>query len=265
MAINLEPIPVDSLTGIVRPIYVTPEHYTGQNPLGPDTHFHHHVFNKRREELQDTAGKIVRRTYGQRLPKEMHMCDYSGSLHDIFRQPEKIPQTKAEKHLMAMLHISKVIPRVSIDLVGGSYKDRELNDQEHDFISSSRITNYEDSDKARGIYQKHKLGRFFLEYALEQDIHELVSRKERDRYLGARRAEDLARTRELGNLIICRAIDESIQPVRSIYIEAKNAGMVSPRQAGLRSSIYKFLPAHEFGSYYDQLEETLQYSLAAAA
>ncbi|MDB5160691.1 MAG: hypothetical protein JWO96_71 [Candidatus Saccharibacteria bacterium] len=259
MSERLVPIPTDPLTGLARPIYITRDHFEDGDPYGPETHFHHQNFPNCRKELQDLAGKVLKYSYGERLPEIMHYNVYPGSVHYFFDGPN-LPQGVVQKTNMAILAIAGARPRNAIELNEDGYRDRLLTDEEHEFIS--RITGIEDGHKTRrAIFRKHRMGKFFIKHSLEQGGAELFSQREMSRFLRAKLNMDHARTRELGNLMIHRAVGEMIASVQPTYDAAKEQGMVSAVKPGLTASVHKFLPAHLFGEYYDDIQATIERDL----
>lgn len=250
MAAELTHTPVHQETGLALPIFVTPEDF-----LTKKDRQHHVEHPRRRLELQDYAGKALRCSRTQQLPNQLHMGLYPGSYHDIFWGPEIVPTDGQGKITKALLYIAQVIPREAIVLKGDEYEIKKgLTNKEHAFLSDPRLTHIEGNSYRSRQFQQHQIGSAIVRYALNQNLENIDSQKVRKDFL---RTVDRQREAELGNLMIRSAIEESIKPALAIYEEAKTEGMVDPRRLDLRTIVRNFVPASDFGNYYEILRARL--------
>lgn len=239
---KLKYTPVHKETGLALPVLITPEDFTVKR-----SRQHHKEHPSTRAELQGYAGKALRYSVTQQIPNHMHMGGFEGSYHQLFWGAKVLPEDNRGKIKRALLNLV-VIPRQAIKLTGDGYEEVELSDDEYSFISHPEITRIEgNSPKKRQFIQK-EIGSAILKHSLEQVLAQFASQKEQYDFT---KTLDIGRERELGNLIIRRAIDESIKPALETYEEAKLQGMVNPRRLGLRQIVRNFVPESDFSNYYE--------------
>lgn len=242
--------PLHTETGLALPVLIKPEDFTVKHGRQ-----HHKEHPRKRPELQDYAGKALRYSATQQIPNHMHMGKYEGSYHDLFWGIEKLPKTKREKINRAILNLA-VIPREAIKLTGDGYELVELDNDDYDLICHPLVTHIEGSNPRKRHYTQQEIGGAVLRYAItEQDLTSLASQSERKSFLSTL---DSSREREIGNMIIRRAIDEALRPAFTAYEEAKQNNMANPRKLPLRALVRNFIPEEDFSNYYWLLSKGLQ-------
>jgi hypothetical protein len=258
---EIGPYPVDPLTGLALPVKIKPDdlHYAISTKLGLGIHFHHGNYYKSRPELQGLGGNAVRYARGQFLPEEMHHDAYKGSVHNLLGPTERVPKTASEQIINVALAIAWVIPRDAVQLKAlDPLKPVRLNDKFHEFISRPYVTNNEAASERRGAFRKRDIGRFFIEYALQEEFFgDVVTLNQRRGILDAFHSGNESRLKELSHLVIHNSIWAALKPVEPIYRQAKDEGMVNDQKPGLEASIRAVLPEYEFKNYYTQMFELL--------
>lgn len=242
--------PVHLETGLALPVLIKPKDFTIKHGRQ-----HHKEHPKKRPELQGYAGKALRYSATQQIPNHMHMGKYEGSYHDLFWGIEKLPKTRREKINRAILNLA-VIPREAIKLTGDGYEVVELDNDDYDLICHPLVTHIEGNNPHKRHYAQQEIGGAVLRYALEeQDLSGLASLREKDTFLSTL---DRNREKEIGNLIIRRAIEEALRPAFMAYEGAKQEGIANPRKLPLRALVRNFIPEEDFSNYYWLLNKKLQ-------
>ena len=236
--------PVHRETGISLPVLVTPEDFVATR-----AHPHHSEHPSNRPELQDYAGKVLRRSRTQQLPDHLH-SNYSGAYHSIFWGPETLPEDDQGKIVKALLNLGGVIPREAIILDGEGYDVRALTDDEHSFLSHPKLTMMEARNSRNKMFHQRSIGHSIIRYALDQELDDIASSKVQQEFV---RTFDRLREKELGNQMIRVAIDQAIRPALDMFEAAREEGMVDAARLSLRSVVRNFVPASHFGNYYEIL------------
>jgi hypothetical protein len=247
---NLAYTPVHKETGLALSVLVKPEDFVSHK-----NRQHHKEHPESRPELNDLAGKALRRSTTLQLPDHLHMGSISGSYHDIFWGPEKVPQDTNSKMNKVYLYLAGVVPREAIKLTGDGYDIVNLTDEEHEFISHPRVTHIEGRTERKRQHVKDSIGHAIILHALEQPVTDMVSSKVRSEFL---ETLDWRRERELANLILRDSIDEAIRPALRTYEEAKAERMVSAQRLGLRAVVRSFVPDRYLSNYYELIRRSLQ-------
>lgn len=242
--------PLDKITGQTLPVYFTADEIDlkGRN--------HHPNHPNKRDEFADPIGRALRHSRVHWTPDRLHMGNVDGAYHDVFWGPwiAQDISTAGHKHLLTVLNLAQVVPRHAIELDGqGGFQEKYLNDKEHSFLSMPQITHIEGNSERQKQFNRFKIGHGLIDYALNQDLSNFITRKTQEKFT---KAKNEAVVRELGNLIIHRAVEESVKPIEPIYQSAHNSGMVH-RSESLRRVVRRFLPEHEFGSYYRKIRDLI--------
>lgn len=242
--------PVDENTGVVCPVYVRPEDFTEHI-----NRQHHKEHPSTRPELQDIYGRALRMSYTEQLPDQLHLSNYRLGYHKKLWGPETIPTNSLGKMTKTFLHLGRVVPREAIIITDSGYELTTLTDDEHSFLSHPAVTHIEGNREIQRQYRKAALGHAIVLYALlEQELVDIASTKVQNEFV---RTLDRARERELGNLMIRRAIEESIQPALPVYERAKELGMVDKRSISMRSVVRALTSDFYISNYYEILRSRL--------
>jgi hypothetical protein len=243
--------PIDEETGISLSVFVTPEDF-----INDKSHQHHKEHPDSREELQDYAGRALRYSATQELPRRLHMGAYEGAYHYLFWGPKEIPTEPIDKIRKALLQLGGVIPRQAIVLNGKDYELHSLTDEEHSFLSDRSMSHIEGKNLRTRQFRQIRIGQAIVKASLDQDLADIASRKVKEQFI---HTGDMRRQKELGNFLIQNAISELISSVLPAYEDARRQGMVDPKKLGLRSIVRNFIPYNEFNNYYEILRNKISY------
>lgn len=244
--------PTDQLTGL--PLPILPEEPSKEGSL----HFrdYHHHFHPRLDPLLiGVQGKPLRFCRGQMVERNLHL-----RYHDIFRGPQ-LPTSEREIFRICVLGCAGVMPRRAIDLsTPGEYREAELSDEQFQGLSSPNSLHIERGSIKNQAKIRRRIGKYFAEYALKQDVRSEISDKVIKEFLYRRTSPE--RKKVLGNFILRTALALSVDEVTLLYRELRREGYVSPGQGTAPAEIIrKFLPNHRFPDYHQPLAERLAIEL----
>lgn len=222
--------------------------------------YHHHFHPKRHELLSDVAGLAVRYSRGQFLPRAIH-----DRYHDIFAGPA-LPESTSEQYRLCVLACAGVVPRQAIELLSRSeYRIIDLSSDTHAALADRRSIFIEGAwraDKQKGFKQgknrevRKSIGRFFAQYALQQNIRSVVSERVIGEFLDESVSTD--RRKELGNFILKEALDITIDDIVPMHSIAKEEGLITAtNNKKPRKVIRSFFTTEVFPDYHAQVAQNL--------
>ncbi|HLG91163.1 MAG TPA: hypothetical protein VI336_03350 [Candidatus Saccharimonadales bacterium] len=250
-----ETAPIENeITGLALPVLVRPEH------LNLEGREHHPNYAHKREELQDLGGRTLRLSRVYWMPDINHFRASPQGIHRVFPEGPKLPVNPDEKITQATLGLLDVVPRKAIIIApDGSFDLKELDNNEHGFMTSDFISHFQDAENPkRRIYVKAKIGHYLTMYAL-QNVNEIATNREIDIFLHSKNG----RIEAIGDQIIRRAVDEIVKPIIPIYEEAREAGMTRTIDLSPYEMIRDFIPGPTFEEYRSQEFELIVNSFKA--
>lgn len=234
MALELEPTPMCTLTGLPLPILPKkPDEIRALSLSYPSYHLyrppdeHHHIHPKASPELSSVEGKAMRNSRIQRTPYLLHHHYY----HNTFAGPS-IPETEEEAFRFTVQAVTGVIPRQAIDFQGkGDWRIVETNIEQYKNIAQSIAIDY------------HKpIGRFFAEYASKKDIPGIINDASLiDRFLDKRTPNDIRR--RIARRMLSDAVTFSLEETQlsDRYKEFKEQGLLGAQKPPTFYSVAKRL------------------------
>ncbi len=222
--------------------------------------YHHHFHPERHEQIQDVAGLALRYSRGQYMPRAIH-----DRYHEIFAGPQ-LSGDSSEKYRLCVLACAGVVPRQAIELsTRHEYRVIDLSHDAHAELADRRSIFIEGAwrkNKSGGLKQgnnreiRKSIGRFFAQYALQQDIHSVVSERVVAEFLDA--STITRRRKELGNFILKEVLDTTIEEISPVHIAAQAEGLVSGQNNRQpRKVIRSFFTTEFFPDYYGQIVQKL--------
>lgn len=245
-------MPTDEVTGL--PYTILPVDLSYAHDLDEHVNYHHHFYNRRHPDLEGNyeltghqlanpedipfpiiAGLAVRISRGQRLPIGLHQL-----AHRRYPIGPALPHNIDEKFTTAVKACSGIVSRWALDLRSNDgdrlvYMDDDLFER----VASPKLlcTERVYYDKPAN-HRRRILGNFFLRYAANQNMQEVVSQKVIQEFLKPR--DDIHR-RAVGNFILREAMEARLEPLRPMYREMKKLGLVQPGRPDVRTAIWKYI------------------------
>lgn len=211
-----------------------------------DLTFHHHFHPASAPELADLGGEVLRYSRGQTLPRWLH-----NRVHGIYGGPP-LPQTEQDKFELTVLGCAGYIPRwgVEIDDYGNAHK--VLLPPSRQGRVTPRNVHIEDAHAIpnQQRYIRHRIGFFFANYALNQDINfpdSLI-----DEFLNS---TDEARKLELGNHFLIESVRTAMSPVLSMRAQLLKEGLrLQPGKPDrMKKIVQTFFVKEYFPAYHPEL------------
>ncbi len=185
--------PVCEVTGLPLPILPPEPRESGALSISRSPDFHH-AWHPRRDVLAIKSGGLaLRRSRVQTTSWEVHHNGY----HDMFIGPE-LPNSTDELFRLTVLSAAGVVPRRAIDLSRKwDYKIVDLDDDQHAMILN----------KVK-IERRKPISRFFAEYALEQNVTDVITDSQINEFLDRR--TDGGKKREIASILLAGALEISV-------------------------------------------------------
>lgn len=243
--------PVDEETGLPLPILVVDPPNNRANTWFVDYHHHFHARARYVEDGND-ALMAVRMSRGQDLPRWLHE-----HYHGYFAGP-KPPASREAAFRTCVLACAGVVPRQALDFGGnrGPFirfaSDRELRNL------PKTIHREGTQRKDMGKTQRDHIGKFFAAYAIEQSIQEIVSQRVIDQFLFT---PDKHTRAQLGNLILRKAIEVSVEPVRPLYLSLRRRGLMRQVVAEPQQIVDAYFTQSKRHDYHRTLIDRLEAAL----
>ena len=244
---ELRPTPTCEVTNL--PLSIRVHEPPGAHFLSSD--FHHHFHPRRALAEGSASGKALVLSRVQLLPRSIHE-----QYHRLFQGPEVSTETH-ERFRLCVLACAGVIPRQAIDVTQPDSR-YDLSSTEHGNLVHARTVHIE--RPTRSVAQqkvRNSIGRFFADYAMSQNIEDVVSEKVIAEFLDTNITND--RQKELGNFILAHAIDAAAEQIEPAHIVAQQEGLVLPEKSvRLRKVVRSFFLPNYFKDYYPTLANKLQ-------
>ena len=239
--------PTDPASGL--PLPVLPIAAPASSTPAEIVNFHHH-FHPRPSLINDgEAGVALRVSRGQYLPKWLH--DHH---HNYFAGP-KVPQARDAKFRTCVLACAGVIPDHAIDFSG------------YDGPKLIRMTPYQYAQVATtiahegfrkldgGITYRNWIGAFFANYAIEQSFENEVNPLVIEQFL---ETTNEVRKLRLGKFMLKAAINAAVVPVKPVFNDLWQEGLVSKRQRDLDRVVKSYFIRSRRQDYIPALDEKLR-------
>lgn len=216
----------------------------------------HSFFFRDLPELNDEAGKALRLSRVQHVPRWLH-----DRKHNDFYPGgvEQLPQTDADKFALTVLACGGYTSRLALDLRGGDPKLVKMSRPTYDFVRGKKQLHPE-TRKDHGLgyrtpgYSLRVIGTFFADYVRKQHIDEVVDESVIDEFLHTRNTENRAM---LGNFIIEKAIDLAVEPIEPKYRIAAKAGLVRPRAKRASEAVKLVFKPQRWADYHEAMSAEL--------
>lgn len=238
--------PVDQVTGI--PLSILPIENRKQYP---NTFQDYHHLNYPRLQLLNgsDADEALRYSRGQDLERWLHE-----RAHRFLAGPA-FPRARSQMFTSIVLACAKVVPRAAIDLTDDRTPVVRYDLTDEEYLSVVRTIRHEGEQAGdRGRFFRNRIGIFFANYALEQSIDQLVSRRVIDEFL---LTKDGARRKTLGNLMIREAVAMSLEPVLPVHKQLRQNGLIQRRPTDLRALVADYFVRSRRPDYFLALKQKL--------
>ena len=213
----------------------------------------HSFFFDSLPELADNAGRALRHSRVQHVPRWLH--DRKHNIH--YRNGvERLPATESDKFGLTVLACAGYASRIAIDVRGDTPKEVTMSKDTYDFVRGKKQLHVETRRNPVARYRtqeycKKKIGRFFADYIRRQEIEDL-DESIIDQFLHAANEQ---KRRRLGNVILGHALEVAVEPVEPKYHEALNAGLLRPIKTHPIGVVLQLFPQETWPAYHDSLEE----------
>lgn len=245
MDVGLEVTP--TIHGLPYPI-ITREPFHPNSAT--DLTFHHHFHPASAVELADLAGEALRYSRGQMLPRWLH-----NRVHGIYAGPE-LPTTEQEKFELVVLGCAGYIPRWGIEIDDHGDAHKVLLPPSRQRLVTPRHVHIEDAyaKPSQQRYIRNRIGFFFANYALKQDLNFPNSRI--DEFLNT---PDEVRKLELGNQFLVESVRSAIGPVLSLRAQLlkENLRLQPGKPDRMKKIIRTFFVKEYFPAYHEELTNRL--------
>lgn len=251
--------PLDELTGVPLPILpVDPVHGVSRDVW---TDYHHTFFHRADPTFKGDAGRALRLSRGQEIPRWLHT-----RYHQIF-QPPAWPQSREEKFRLCVLGAANMVGPLAIDLTQDDPSvPVPMTPQQYATVTNPQSMHHEyATHPLRARRRRDDIGRFFAAYILDTTVVDSVDDALIAEFLDTKVH---ARKVELGNLMLRNAIMASVEPLVPTANEAlshilRPEGALSP-QSILRRTVRRFFEKRRFIDYYGPLTQRLREAMAVA-
>ncbi len=211
---------------------------------------HHAAYQRLAPELQDKAGRSVRHSRVQLVPRWLH-----NRYHGFYPNGIELPQNDLEKFCFATLACAGVIPNKAIVVSGKRPKLVDIDAKGYRYFRKpGRISPEVKINKHTGLddYAKHR-GIFFMTYVLENNIEE-ISPDLLKKFLDMDKNRYSKRRAQLGWLIVGKAIENATEPIKPLYKKAQEMGMLDKSCPTDPRQVIKRAVRHHPPNYFDELE-----------
>lgn len=244
--------PTDEQTGLPLPTIVVDPPSPNANTDFVD--YHHHFHPRVAYEGVDDATWAVRTSRGQDLPRWLHE-----HYHRYFAGPQK-PESREQAFIACVMACAGVVPRQAIDFSGDGPKIVEASNAQYEVLAHTiRREGSHRWDKGRA--QRNRIGMFFASYAVEQAIEHEVSDRDIYKFLYTR---DNDRRLQLGNKILKKAVNMSIEPVRPLYRNLRKEGLVTDSSPDPWNIVTEYFVAPRLPDYHIALKRRLRQTALAS-
>ncbi|MDQ3123580.1 MAG: hypothetical protein M3Q14_02770 [bacterium] len=245
--------PVD-VYGMPYPIHPY-EPLNGHQPTWTDDH--HSFYQRNAPELQGDDGRAVRYSRCLTVARWLH-----NNFHTAYPDgTESLPQTRQDKFAIAVLAAAGYMPREAVDVRDPKNPGLvEMSDKIYNYVQHYKNMHFElktrknEPKKNQGYAKKH-IGKFFAQYAQEQDLTHLGREVIRD-FLDTRKSVETRR--RLGMMILHDAIELAAIPVDPIYMEALDLGLVKYKKPKVTDIVTYIFPEDRWPDYFRPMRRRLR-------
>lgn len=212
---------------------------------------HHSAYQRLAPELQGEAGRSVRHSRVQLVPRWLH-----DRYHSFYPDGIELPETDLEKFCFATLAFAGVIPNKAIDVSGKKPKLVDIDAKGYRYFrKTGRIYPEVKINKRTGQddYAKHR-GIFFMNYVLENNIDE-ISPDLLNKFISMDKTRYSKQRAQLGWLIVGKAIEKATEPIKPLYRKAQEMGMLDKSCPNDPRQVIKRAVRHYPPNYFDELEK----------
>lgn len=211
---------------------------------------HHAAYQRMAPELQGDAGRAVRHSRVQLVPRWLH-----NRYHGFYPDGIELPQTELDKFCFSVLACAGVIPDKAIDVSGKKPQLVNIDPKGYRYFRRPgrlhpeyKINKYTKDDD----YAKHR-GIFFMKYILENNLEE-ISPELLERFLLIDKQKHSKRRLQMGWLIVGKAIEVATEPIKPLYKKAQEMGMLDKSCPTDPRQVIKRAVRHHPPNYFDELE-----------
>lgn len=221
---------------------------------------HHAAYQRLSPELQGEAGRAVRHSRIQVVPRWLH-----DRYHSFYPDGIELPQTDLTKFCFATLACAGVIPNKAIDVSGSKPKLVDIDAKGYRYFrKTGRISPEVKINKHTGEndYAKHR-GIFFMKYVLENNVNE-ISPDLLKKFLSMDKSRHSKQRAQLGWLIVGKAIENATEPIKPLYKKAQEMGMLDKSCPNDPRQVIKMAVRNHPPNYFDELERRVELVVAVA-
>ena len=221
---------------------------------------HHAAYQRLSPELQGDAGRSVRHSRVQLVPRWLH-----NRYHKFYPDGIALPETDLEKFCFATLACAGYIPNKAVDVSqrkpklvdidAKGYRYFRKNGRIHPEVNINKTTGEDDYAKHRGI--------FFMKYVLENNI-EGINPDLLKKFLSMNKERDSKKRAQLGWLIVGKAIENATDPIKPLYRKAQEMGMLDKSCPTGPQQVIKRAVRHHLPGCFDELETKVGLLVEAA-
>jgi hypothetical protein len=198
--------PIDELTGMPLPV-LPPTNILDGGDAENNWHHHYHPANDKR--LTSTNGLALRHVRLQLLPVTSH-----NSYHSIFEGPQ-LPRTNQERFGQIILASAGYIPAKAINVLS--------NDPEEPVGMSKKMRRRLQTSGEIEVRGHSNISNFIKNHLIGQDFSE-VDELVIEEFIYT---SDIERKRVLGQKLLAIASDLAIEPIKPVYKQALNDGLLA--------------------------------------
>lgn len=215
----------------------------------------HSFFFSSSLELTDQAGKALRYSRVQRVPRWLH--DRKHNIH-YPEGVEWLPTTKQDKFALVILSCAGYASPWAIDARGDKPRLVRMSRRTHEFVQGRRQLHQErrrdpDLECWNETRTRRSIGLFIAEYVKEQDIGD-VDEATVDMFLNSPNKKV---RRRMGNVILGHAIEVAIDPLQPIYRQALADNLLRSSEVHPMRIVKQMFPQEKWPDYHIAFKEQL--------
>lgn len=215
----------------------------------------HSFFFSSSPELMGQAGAALRYSRVQHVPRWLH--DRKHNIH-YPEGLEWLPDNVQDKFALTILACAGYVSPFAIDVRGTSPQLVRMSRVTYDFVKGRRQL-YPEMRRDQNLgfrtqaHAKRRIGIFIAEYVKDQDISD-VSEEVIDQFL---HAPGQKTRRRMGNVILGKAIEVAVDPIRPIYQRALGEELLRPVESHPMRVVTQLFPQQRWSDYHCALEQRL--------
>ncbi|MCA9348325.1 hypothetical protein KC867_02855 [Candidatus Saccharibacteria bacterium] len=215
----------------------------------------HSFFFSNSTELRDKAGKALRCSRVQYVPRWLHDRKhkmYGGGV-------EQLPTDSEDKFALTVLACAGYASRHALDLRGYEPRLTWMSRDTYEFVKGKkRLYTEHRSNSALGYRTADRsikrIGVFFANYIRTHGFDDVIDDTVVDEFLYSKNQE---RQQKLGNKIIGHATLVVVDPIKPIYVEALRAGSLRHGLDHPFKAVERMFPRQLWPDYHDALRQDL--------